>query len=248
MLFKIAIVSEIGRRKEMEDRYYLDKNFQGKGWLFGGVYDGHGGSFAAEYAADNLHKVFLEKLEADIDEEEAFIKTYEKISQEVSHQDSGTTAANFFLRNKKIFWANVGDVRIIILRKTSGLQLTRDHRLSDDEEKKRILREGGIIKEPYIVLGGQGLMPTRSMGDEKFKSVGVIATPSVGQYDIQPEDKWLIIASDGLFDEMKNEDISLCVKHCEKTSEVADLLKQEVLEEQRGEDNLTIIVVKLKAH
>ena len=82
---KTAVVSEQGLRSEMENAHFLDTNFANQGWVFGGVYDGHSGSFAAEYAAKYLSEVFLEKLIADSPPQEAFIDSYQEISGRINY-------------------------------------------------------------------------------------------------------------------------------------------------------------------
>ncbi len=58
---QIAIITEPGSRPTMEDTYYC-LDVRGDGFcIFAGVYDGHGGARAAEYARDHLYKFFSKK-------------------------------------------------------------------------------------------------------------------------------------------------------------------------------------------
>jgi serine/threonine protein phosphatase PrpC len=41
---------------------------------------------------------------------------------------------------------------------------------------------------------------SRSIGDALVKNIGVISEPTIATYDIAPDDKFLIIGSDGLFE------------------------------------------------
>lgn len=243
---KAAVISEIGNRFEMEDTHFLDLNFAHKGWVFGGVYDGHGGSFAAQYAAAYLHENFLRNLNAGLTPEESFIQAYHTISEELRSQDSGTTAVNFLIRGGEIFTANAGDVRVLVIGTDEFSQLTVDHRLDNPEEKKRIVKMGGLIGYPYTMRGGRGLMPTRTIGDEYFKSVGIIATPSVNRYTLSQEDFILLAACDGLFDVMNNEEVVNIARMFSDPEELVERLKKEVLEYRIGWDNLTIIAINLK--
>ncbi|MDA2935733.1 protein phosphatase 2C domain-containing protein [Patescibacteria group bacterium AH-259-L05] len=245
MNIKSAIVLEQGRRPHMEDAYFLDTNFSGKEWIFGGVYDGHNDKEAAEYVANNLHKKFLKILLGGAEIKDAFVKAYEYVSDELKDQDSGTCAANFFIKNKKIYTANVGDVRIIIINKNSYKQLTIDHRLDDTKERKRIETMGGVVEYPYAMRGIQGLMPTRTLGDEHFKPIGIIATPDVNEYTISDNDLFLIVATDGLFDVMSNKEVLEVSQKFDSPNDVAQALKTEVLQNRGGSDNVTIIVLGL---
>ncbi|MFH0914597.1 MAG: PP2C family protein-serine/threonine phosphatase [Chloroflexota bacterium] len=240
-----AAVSEKGMRAEMEDAHYLDLNLGGRGWVFGGVYDGHGGSYAAGYAAKRLHEVFLEKLLSGTSPQEAFTTAYETTSEELSTQDSGTTAVTFLIRDRKIFTANVGDARALVIGKKGFAQLTVDHRLDNPAEKHRIEEMGGVIHYPYVYRGFSGLMPTRTLGDQYFKAVGVIATPLVGEHPISPEDLVLVAACDGLFDVMTNEEVRQLARKYPQPQKLVEVLRDEALLVRQGTDNLTVIAISL---
>jgi len=243
MCKKVTIISDQARRLDMEDRHILDVDFRGKGEVFGGVYDGHCGWEAADYVARNLHQRFQEFL-AKQSPDKAFITAYLTISDEITTTD-GTCAANFYLKGKNIYWANVGDCRIIVIGKEVK-QLTVLHRVSNDSEKERVAKAGAIIKGQYAHRPDNGgLMPLRTLGDLEFKEIGIIATPSTGVYEIKPSDKYLIAGTDGLFDVITKEDISQLIKRRRSVEVVGRILKEEVLNKRFGEDNLTMIVLKL---
>lgn len=242
---EVAVVSEKGIRLTMEDTYFLDLNFADKGWVFGGIYDGHGGSFAAKYASERLHRVFLDRLLRGLTPQEASIKSYETLSEELRTQSSGTTAVNFLIQDQKIFSANVGDARAIVIKKQGFHQLTVDHRLDNLAERQRVEEMGGLIYYPYTYRGTQGLMPTRTIGDEYFKPVGIIATPSVAEYGIAEEDLILLAACDGLFDVMTNEEVVAFAREFPQPKSLLEVLKEEVLVNRFGTDNLTIITLSL---
>jgi serine/threonine protein phosphatase PrpC len=48
---------------------------------------------------------------------------------------------------------------------------------------------------------------SRSLGDLVAASVGVIYEPEILEYDITPEDKFIVLGSDGIFEFLANEDI-----------------------------------------
>ena len=56
---------------------------------------------------------------------------------------------------------------------------------------------------------------SRSLGDHRFRQFGVICTPDVGLYDQQPNDRWLIIASDGLWEFVSSEEAVAMVEEQE---------------------------------
>ena len=48
-------------------------------------------------------------------------------------------------------------------------------------------------------VGGQ-LAITRSIGDHALRTMGVVPNPTIARHIIKPIDKWLIIATDGIWD------------------------------------------------
>ncbi len=241
-----AVISEQGLRPQMEDAHFLDNDFAGREWVYGGIYDGHGGAYAAEYAGRNLNKLFLESIRAGATPEQAFNQAYQAISDELKGQDSGTTAIDFLVEEKEIIAANAGDARAIVVGEKEITQLTTDHRLDNKAERERITGMGGQVRYPYVYRGYLGLMPTRTIGDEYFKPVGVIATPSVKRHPISGSDLMLLAACDGLFDIMSNSEVADFVRRIDQPEPLVEALKNEVLLNRRGTDNLTIIAVSLR--
>lgn len=241
-----AVTSEKGIRPSMEDAHYLDLDFGGKGWIYGGIYDGHNGDYAAKYAAERLHQIFLEKLLSGLTPEPAFTQSYETVSQEVSEQESGTTAVDILIKGNRIYMANAGDARAIVISQNSVSQLTVDHRVDNTEERGRVEKAGASIDYPYVIRGNLGLMPTRSIGDQYFKAVGVIATPSISKHLIAPDDLMLVAACDGLWDFISNKGVAAFVREFAEPKLLLDALAREILFNRLGTDNLTIIAISLR--
>ncbi|OMJ73820.1 hypothetical protein SteCoe_27402 [Stentor coeruleus] len=118
------------------------------------------------------------------------------------------------------------------------LQLTKDQKPQDEEEKKRIEKSGGRVQRlldefgkrigPYRVWDKNGNYPglamSRSLGDLVAKRIGVISTPYCTAHDVNKEcDLFLIIASDGLWDVMDNEDVVNFVE-CFRRKSRADIV------------------------
>jgi protein phosphatase PTC2/3 len=240
-----AIISEKGIRLQMEDDYYLNTNFGNQGWLYLGIYDGHNGSTAAAYAAKMIHKEFLKKLDHGLLPKRSFLESYEEISSQLSYQESGTVAVDILIKDNMIYCANVGDARSIVVSKKGLTQLTVDHRIANVDERERIEKSGGIIINSYVSNGVGGLMPTRTIGDQAFKSIGVIAAPSLKEHEVSPDDLILLTACDGLFDYMSNEEVAALAMEADDVTALLDYLKREVLINRGGFDNLTVIAVRL---
>ena len=242
---EVAIVSEKGMRPTMEDAHFVDSDFAGKGWLYAGIYDGHGGGAAAEYASQNLPRIFRERLLSGLPPAKAFMESYEAVSGKMNELDSGTTTVDVLIGDGKAYAANVGDARAIVVGWGGVQQLTVDHRLDNPDERQRVERMGGHVQYPYTYRGVQGIMPTRTLGDSYFKPVGIIATPSVGEYRITDDDFLLLVACDGLFDFIDNEEVARLTREYVSPESLLEALKHEVLVNRMGTDNLTMVAASL---
>ncbi|OMJ69212.1 hypothetical protein SteCoe_33124 [Stentor coeruleus] len=135
---------------------------------------------------------------------------------------SGTTAVTVYLHGKTCICANVGDSRAIIGRFTENwefAELSSDHKPDTNSEKMRIEAAGGRV-EPYFDSNSgtfvgpnrvwvknqplPGLAMSRSLGDFLASSVGVISEPDVFIHNIEKEDKFLLLASDGIWEALDN--------------------------------------------
>jgi serine/threonine protein phosphatase PrpC len=235
-------VSDIGLRRTMEDRHVLE--IRPKVGLFGGVYDGHGGLEAAETVAASLHPAFFKALTTGLQPIDAFREAYRSVEDRIEGMDSGATAATVFFRRDDLYFAHVGDAEILLVG-ARGVALTRPHRVDDPLERSRIIAAGGQIEGGYVIRGSRGLMPTRSFGDSYFRSIGVMAVPTVGERRIAPDDRFLVVACDGLFDVFEGDEIARILRKSSGAREGAEALRDEVFA-GGGTDNLTILVIEFE--
>ena len=52
-----------------------------------------------------------------------------------------------------------------------------------------------------------GLAMSRSIGDLKGKSIGIISEPGILEYDLNEATKYIVIASDGVWEFLKNDEV-----------------------------------------
>jgi serine/threonine protein phosphatase PrpC len=139
--------------------------------------------------------------------------------------------------------ANVGDSRVVLSHGGKVTRLSHDHRINDPLEVARIERSGGFLYRNRV-LGVLAL--TRSLGDHVLKQF-VIAHPHVRQesIDLSTKNSFLILACDGLFDVMKDQEAADLVQQFQgDKADVACHLVEEAL--RRGTtDNVSAIVVWL---
>lgn len=242
LIKKYEVVSVQGLKDYMEDTYYVSDNISGGYFL--GVYDGHKGGEASEYAKKYLHKFFTEEIKNG--PEQAFKESYKKVADALEGSTSGTTAVNAYIKDKNITWANAGDSHAVVIKGDGSVtQLTEDHRLENPKEASRVKDAGGVPVNGYAMKGDYGIEPTRALGDDYFKSVGVLSIPATGKYKIEKNDRHLVLGSDGLFDFIQNKELGRFLIRFKEIKKASEELKKEIIENKKGGDNLTFIILPL---
>jgi serine/threonine protein phosphatase PrpC len=174
---------------------------------------------------------------------------------------------------RKIFIANVGDSRAIIARSYPGNgetvaaeALTNDHKPDVKDEAAVILANNGRI-DSYRDANGNplgplrvwlktedipGLAMTRSFGDQVAARVGVNAVPELGELELTKDDKFIVLASDGIWEFLKNTDVARIIHpfYLKKNAEgAAESLVREAFKRWKKEedviDDITCIVIFL---
>jgi serine/threonine protein phosphatase PrpC len=239
----ICSTCEIGWRRTMQDFCTVITDLTEPGEIFAGVYDGHCGEDTARFASATMHTVYKQGLIGlGLDHEAAFRHAFSMVSSQAMRQYSdGSCAAVFSLIKNTLRFANAGDSRLAVLGKKSK-ELTVVHRLTNKQEKARILQAKGYCEKNHVFVGNMGLEPTRTLGDGRFKPTLVISEPHTGVYEVQPTDRFLILASDALFDVMSLPKINKASKGTLDAKHLLTALRNEAL---RSYDNVTIVVVKL---
>ena len=129
----------------------------------------------------------------------AFEQTDKKIL-ELENIKGGSTVLCALIRGNKLYLANAGDSKAVLIQQNSIQSITREHRASDEEEKIRVESLGGVVivhKSRSLVQGS--LQITRSIGDSKYKKY-ISCEPDLFERDIKNEDQMIIMASDGFWD------------------------------------------------
>jgi serine/threonine protein phosphatase PrpC len=94
--------------------------------------------------------------------------------------------------------------------------MTRDHKPNLPEERARIELSGGVVRTMNLDNSVRvfvkdryypGLSMSRALGDQLSAEIGVSCEPEITTYDITDVDRFLIIASDGVWEFMTNEDV-----------------------------------------
>jgi integrin-linked kinase-associated serine/threonine phosphatase 2C len=146
------------------------------------------------------------------------------------YEMSGTCAICILIIETKLYCINLGDSRAVLgtekekakKDKDDGneksdkiaLEMSIDHKPSRDDEQKRITERGGEVHNRLGVHRvfkkneeSPGLAVSRTMGDLVGHDCGVISEPEVIEKDLEADDKFVVIASDGVWDAMTSSEV-----------------------------------------
>lgn len=235
-----------------------------------GVYDGHGGSQVAKFCAERMHEVVAEEWDRETFDglewqrrwEAAFSSSFERADNEaqtaaLAPEMVGSTAVVVVLSGCQIIISNCGDSRAVLYRGTEIIPLTVDQKPDREDELRRIEGQGGkvINWNGARVLGV--LAMSRAIGDWYLRP-WIIPVPEITFTTRSDEDECLILASDGLWDVMSNQEVGEVARRllrrrrrCMVNDEVsaAQAVADNLTEIAIGRnscDNISIIVVDLK--
>jgi serine/threonine protein phosphatase PrpC len=230
----IAGYSSPGIQKINQDNFFIIKEFlDEQEQFFLGVCDGHGtnGHLVSEYITKTLPDYLQDTSDESIIN--TFISTNDSLinNSKIDCSLSGSTCTTLIINLEKIICANLGDSRAVLAKYEKGaynaIDLSRDHKPSDPDEMKRILLKGGRIRPFYDeelkkYLGPErvwlnnsdipGLAMTRSLGDKVAHSVGVISEPEIRKYEFNGNEKFIILASDGIWEYIDSDECVTIVK------------------------------------
>ena len=177
---------------------------------------------------------------------------------------SGTTCVMVLQIGERILCSNIGDSRAIMVKTGNVIvPLSIDQKPNDPEESKRIIQNGGEISQyeedgeksgPYRVWKkGEvypGIAMSRSVGDFVATTLGVIPEPKFIEEKIDSDCKFIVIASDGVWEFLENERVAEIVwpyyKNDDPDGACKELIKESTEwwnKEDIVVDDITVVVV-----
>lgn len=267
---RVGATSMQGWRSTMEDAHTiklellnLPSGVESDECAFAAVFDGHCGPKIARMCAQNIHKwltsvpEFREgKYEAALTR--AYIDGDDALFKLLPKETSGCTGNSILLVQHHLYCANTGDTRAVLCRGGEAIALSQDHKPTNEAEERRANNAG--VK----VLGGRvgGVLSlSRAFGDFAFKNQkllpemrAITVVPDVFHIELTPLDEFAILACDGVWDMISNQDAVTFVRN-----EVADhndvsLACERLLNSclaatpsGLGTDNMTIIILEFKS-
>ena len=120
----------------------------------------------------------------------------------------GSTGWCAIIRDNRILVANVGDCRAVIVSSGRPIQMSIDQKPTNPDEQKRILSLGGaIVYCMGVARVNRVLAVSRAFGNRTLKSV-IRPDAEMMQRELTRSDDYLILASDGVWDVLKNKDVA----------------------------------------
>jgi protein phosphatase 1L len=217
----------------------LEHNAAGELAHAAGGGDGGGGASAASATAVLNKSVREGFLVAD----DTFIRGAAKLGL----SDGSTAIAALLQRDGTLTVANVGDSRCALVRKDgSCVALSCDHKPNRPDEKARICAAGGWVVHQGCWRVAGDLAVSRAFGDRHLKRYGVCADPELSRFTITADDAYLLLASDGLWDVVKEPACGQVLSKCSSALEGARALCNLAL--RRGSsDNISVLIIDLHA-
>ncbi|KAL3686431.1 hypothetical protein R1sor_009005 [Riccia sorocarpa] len=238
-------------RHPMEDKHVAEfKRVKDHELGLFAIYDGHLGDSVPAYLQQYLFDNILKESTFWQNPAEAMKKAYLNTDSTILDKATtlglgGSTAVTaILLDGKKLVVANVGDSRAVLCRGGVAIQLSVDHEPS--AERGSIEGKGGFVSNmPGDVprVDGQ-LAVARAFGDKSLK-VHLSAQPDIADIKIDQDTEFLILASDGLWKVMKNQEATDLVRRVRDPQVAAKMLTDEALV-RKSKDDISCIVVRFQ--
>ncbi|XP_026082397.1 protein phosphatase 1A-like [Carassius auratus] len=260
-----AMASMQGWRAEMEDSHACMPEMTDAlpDWSYFAVYDGHAGRTVAQYCSKHLLDFILDTGCVMVDEDTDQVKDgirvgflnidrhMHTLSRDDSWDHSGSTAAAVMISPRNIYFINCGDSRTFLCRDGQVVFYTEDHKPINPRERERIQNAGGSVTLQRI---NGSLAVSRALGDFSFKEVEwrtqteQLVSPEPEVYELQrsPGDEFLVVACDGVWDAIGNEELCAFVRNrlqvCDDLREICSQVIDLCL--YKGSlDNISIIII-----
>ncbi|KAL4152239.1 hypothetical protein PRNP1_009173 [Phytophthora ramorum] len=175
--------------------------------------------------------------------------------------DANAEAGESSAGGLSFYTVNVGDCRAVICRGGRAVTLTSDHKPDRPDEKQRIERAGGFvgkiagISRVYSAAGAGLAMQqeastylavSRAFGDRSLKAPTPLVScePEVKRFQVQHDDLFLVLACDGIWDVLSEQNVvDIVLPHFHDAKAAADAVVKAAY--RKGSvDNLTATVVQ----
>lgn len=215
-----------------QDNFFVVERIDNKDLHMYCVLDGHGevGHLVSRRCRELFPNIIVS---GGFDMKEAFLQMQQDLCAcEVDVRCSGATCNLAVISGNTISVSNCGDSRCVLGKRLpsggyAAVQLSNDHKPDNPDERKRVLSCGGHLgcRQAMVNQGARGMVsvpvgPTRvwyqfrgdtlglamsrSLGDAVVHRCGVSAEPETIDHTIADGDEFLILATDGIWDVVDN--------------------------------------------
>mmetsp|Transcript_43988 Transcript_43988/g.99390 ORF Transcript_43988/g.99390 Transcript_43988/m.99390 type:complete len:647 (+) Transcript_43988:87-2027(+) len=279
--FNAGVHSEQGFRASMEDEDIVLQDLATSNWRhcsFFGVYDGHGGRDCVTFVRQRLHINIIAALhsrggldkstQVHQDMHDSLVQGFRETDRQFLNMaqaledingGSGCAAVVACVVGSWIWCANVGDSRALLCREGKAVQLSLDHKPDREDEAERIKAAGGFVSFRRVV--GR-LAVSRAFGDEDYKTgtascdgkAIVVAEPEIRVEQLTPQDDFLFMACDGLFDVFSSQEavdfihgrLAAMPQNEQDPQRVVQDIVHEAIHERRSRDNVTAMLATFR--
>ena len=234
----------------MEDRYAFKDCFCNDPQSgFFAVYDGYSGTMAAEKCARYLGEIVERKVEAiyntnmihetvNAEIVTAFKDAFEEmdrillygVEEHSRNRWSGCSALTCLLRGNNLYVANAGNIRAVLCRGDGSIErLSTNHCPKDKKERHRVRKaKGDISNSEKTALVNGVLKSTRGLGNhgDPILKTSVIKTPAVNCLTLEESDQFLILASNGVWEVLSEEEVILLLEDIIPDIDVKAIVKR----------------------
>lgn len=277
----VACVSRAGRepgfKKTNQDNCFAFEKYCSDDQSLFGAMDGHGphGHLVSGYVKQHLPIMLVNHLSQESDIKTALTNGFVEVDKalatsRIDCEFSGSTTVVTLLKGRTLTTAWVGDSRGVMGRQQKDgrwvhVDLTCDHKPTNVDEKARILQANGRVERLVDELGQPmgphrvwlqyawipGLAMSRALGDVLAHQVGVTSLPDHSVHELTPEDKFIILASDGVWEFITSKEAVELVAQFDTAEDACKQLVEEayqrwLTEEDGVVDDITAVVVKFK--
>ncbi|GAU88822.1 hypothetical protein RvY_01450-2 [Ramazzottius varieornatus] len=131
---------------------------------------------------------------------------------------SGSTVVSVLIGPDTVYFSNLGDSRGIAVSNASLMVVTEDHKPFRADEQKRISLAGGTVSMQRI---NGNLAVSRALGDYDYKNrldrgpFEQLVSPEPDLYPLarRPEDEFIVLACDGVWDVITNDELYRFVRY-----------------------------------
>jgi len=239
MRFQSWCLSDKGLKREgNQDSFLIDERL-GLFIVADGVGGHQGGEVASALAVETVREVvghpkagrFTPKEVLYQAYEEASHRIFDRANKDIKLNGMGTTMVMGYVRENKIYIANVGDSRSYLYRKPYIWQVTEDHSLINEQ-----IRLGLLTEEQAQRTIGKNVI-TRSVGFERD------VFPDVIEREFSVGDVFLF-CSDGLSG-MVDDQLMCQIFNQNPIEKVAPKMIEHALA-NGGDDNVTVLVLQIQ--